>query len=163
AAGLSTVDVIDPAAQSPPGTQDMGGQNIDAQNILLVGLDTRTDAQGNPLPAAILNQLHAGASNDGGDATDTMIVMHIPAGGGQVTALSIPRDSYVPLAGGFGQHKINSAFTYGKASAQKQLRTRGVTGARLATLSDQAGAKTTIQTVEQFTGLTINHYAAINL
>jgi len=101
--------------------------------------------------------------NDGGDNTDTMIVIHIPAGGGRVTAISIPRDSYVSLANGFGQHKINSAFTYGKAAAQQQLQAQGVTGARLATLSDQAGAKTTIQTVEQFTGLTINHYAAINL
>lgn len=167
AAGLTTVDVIDPAAQSPVG--DPAGPsafdvpNVPAQNVLLVGLDTRTDAQGNPLPAAVLNQLHAGASDDGGDNTDTMIVIHIPAGGGPVTALSIPRDSYVTLADGFGQHKINSAFTYGKTAAEKQLRAQGVTGAALAIASDQAGAKTTIQTVEQFTGLTINHYSAINL
>ena len=158
AAGLTTVDVIDPAAQSP-----LGAPNLDAQNILLVGLDTRTDAQGNPLPAAVLTQLHAGASDDGGDNTDTMIVIHIPAGGGPVTAISIPRDSYVALANGFGQHKINSAFTYGKVTADKQLRAQGVTGPALTIASDQAGAKTTIQTVEQFTGLTINHYAAINL
>ena len=158
ATGLSTVDVIDPATQSP-----LGAPSVDAQNILLVGLDTRTDAQGNPLPVAVLNQLHAGASDDGGDTTDTMIVIHIPAGGGPVTAISIPRDSYVSLANGFGQHKINSAFTSGKVAAENRLRAHGVTGAALAVASDQAGAKTTIQTVAQFTGLTINHYAAINL
>ncbi|MGH3671551.1 MAG: LCP family protein, partial [Pseudonocardiaceae bacterium] len=96
--GITTADVIDPPAQSP----------VDEQNILVVGLDTRTDAQGNPLPAQVLEQLHAGSADDGGDSTDTMIVFHIPAGGGQATAISIPRDSYVQLAGGFGQHKINS-------------------------------------------------------
>jgi LCP family protein required for cell wall assembly len=151
--GLTTADVIDPAAQSPVGEQ----------NLLLVGLDTRTDAQGNPLPAAILSQLHAGDTNNGGDTTDTMIVIHIPAGGGQAMAISIPRDSYVQLANGFGQHKINSAYTYGKVAAQHKLRAQGVTGATLETESDRAGAKTVIQTVQQFTGLTINHYAAVNL
>lgn len=151
--GLTTAEVIDPAAQSPLGEQ----------NLLVVGLDTRTDAQGNPLATAILNQLHAGNTSDGGDTTDTMIVIHIPAGGGQVTAIWIPRDSYVQLANGFGQHKINSAYTYGKVAAQQTLRAQGVTGATMETESDQAGAKTTIQTVEQFTGLTINHYAAVNL
>lgn len=151
--GLSTADVIDPAARSPVGEQ----------NLLVVGLDTRTDAHGNPLPAAILRQLHAGATSDGGDTTDTMIVIHIPAGGGPVTAISIPRDSYVQLANGFGQHKINSAYPYGKVAAQQKLRAQGVTGATLETESDQAGAKTAIQTVQQFTGLTINHYAAVDL
>ncbi len=151
--GLTTADVIDPAAQSPVGEQ----------NILLVGLDTRTDAQGNPLPADVLNQLHAGGAGDGGDTTDTMIVIHIPDGGGQATAISIPRDAYVLLSGGFGQHKINSAYPDGKGAAQQQLRAQGVSGALLETQSDQAGAKTTIQTVQQLTGLTINHYAAVNL
>lgn len=151
--GLTTADVIDPAAQSP----------VDEQNILLVGLDTRTDAQGHPLPADVLSQLHAGGGNDGGDTTDTMIVIHIPAGGGQPTAISIPRDSYVQLASGFGKHKINAAYTYGKVAAQKQLRARGVTGATVETQSDQAGAKAAIKTVQQFTGLTINHYAAVTL
>jgi LCP family protein required for cell wall assembly len=150
---LTTADVIDPAAQAPVGEQ----------NLLVVGLDARTDARGNPLPAAVLSQLHAGGTNDGGDTTDTMIVIHIPAGSGQATAISIPRDSYVQLAGGFGQHKINSAYTYGKVAAQQKLRAQGVTGATLETESDQAGAKAAIQTVQQFTGLTINHYAAVDL
>jgi LCP family protein required for cell wall assembly len=151
--GLTTADVIDPAVQSPMGEQ----------NLLVVGLDARTDAQGNPLPADVLSQLHAGGADEGGDTTDTMIVIHIPAGGGQATAISIPRDSYVQLASGFGQHKINSAYTYGKVATQQRLRAQGVTGAALETESDQAGARTAIQTVQQFTGLTINHYAAVNL
>lgn len=150
--GLTTQDVIAPEAQAPLGEQ----------NILLVGLDTRTDAQGNPLPPDLLNQLHAGGGADGGDTTDTMIVVHIPAGGGQAVAFSIPRDSYVELPG-YGKHKINSAYTNGKVTAQGQLRAKGVTGADLENQADAAGAKLAIQTVQKFTGLTINHYAAVNL
>jgi LCP family protein required for cell wall assembly len=150
--GLTRADVIDPAAKNVSGPQ----------NILLVGLDNRTDAQGNPLPQNILDQLHAGSSSDGGDNTDTMIVIHIPAGGGQAVAFSIPRDSYVELAGGFGKHKINSAYTYGQVAAERQLRGQ-VSGPQLALQSAQAGAKNAIATVEQFTGLQINHFASVNL
>ena len=151
--GLTTADVIDPAAKSVSGPQ----------NILLVGLDSRTDAQGNPLPQALLNQLHAGASSDGGDNTDTIIVIHIPAGGGRAVAFSLPRDSYVDIAGGNGMHKINSAYTFGQNAAGRQLRAQGVTGAALAKQEAQAGAKNAIATIEQFTGLQINHFASVNL
>lgn len=162
---LSTAEVIDPAAQSPLAEQLPVGEQplVGEQNLLVVGLDSRTDAQGDPLPADVLSQLHAGGSSDGGDNTDTMMVIHLPAGAGQATVISIPRDSYVTLADGFGQHKINSAYTYGKVTARTKLLGQGVTGAQLATESDQAGARTAIQTVQQLTGLTINHYAAINL
>ncbi|WP_033293707.1 LCP family protein [Amycolatopsis jejuensis] len=151
--GLTRADVIGPGASAPLGEQ----------NILVVGLDTRTDAQGNPLPPDVLDQLHAGGAEDGGDTTDTMIVVHIPAGGGNATAFSLPRDSYVQLSGGFGKHKINSAYTYGQLAAKNRLKAQGESGAQLETDSAQAGAKTAIDTVQQFTGLTITHYAAVNL
>lgn len=158
--GLATADVIEPSAQLPSTTLSVP---VPEQNILLVGIDSRTDAQGNPLPQDVLDQLHAGDGSDGGDTTDTMIVVHIPEGGGEATAISIPRDSYVQLAGGYGKHKINSAFAYGKQAALTELAKQGVTGAARERQADQAGARIAIQTVEQFTGLTINHYAAVNL
>ncbi|EGD53909.1 hypothetical protein [Gordonia neofelifaecis] len=37
-----------------------------AENILLMGLDTRKDLNGQDLPADILEELHAGDSSDGG-------------------------------------------------------------------------------------------------
>jgi LCP family protein required for cell wall assembly len=92
-----------------------------------------------------------------------MIVLHIPAGGAAATAISIPRDSYVDITGGYGKHKINSAYSRGKNAAMSGLRTQGLSGAQLEVAANEAGAKTAIQTVEKFTGLTINHYAAINL
>jgi LCP family protein required for cell wall assembly len=151
--GLSTADVLDPGAAVTAGEQ----------NILLVGLDTRTDAQGDPLPTDLLNQLHAGDASDGGDNTDTMILIHIPAGGANAVAFSIPRDSYVQLAGGYGKHKINSAYTYAQVAAENKLRAQGVSGAQLNVQAAQAGAKNAIQTVEQLTGLTVNHFASVNL
>lgn len=152
--GLPTANVIDPGAVVGPAAE---------QNILLVGLDARTDAQGNPLPQSILDQLNAGGSPARGDRTDTMIVVHIPAGGADAVAFSIPRDSYVQLAGGYGMHKINSAYGYAQVFAMDRLRAQGVGGARRNVEAAQAGAKNAIQTVEQLTGLTINHFAAVNL
>ncbi|NYI92771.1 LCP family protein required for cell wall assembly [Amycolatopsis endophytica] len=156
---LATADVIAPSAQLPAGRDSLAV----AQNILLVGLDSRTDVHGNPLPQALLDQLHAGDSADGGDTTDTMIVVHVPAGGGSATAISLPRDSYVQIAGGHGKHKINSAYTYGKQAALATLSGEGLSGAELEREAAAAGARTAIETVEDFTGLAINHYAAVNL
>jgi LCP family protein required for cell wall assembly len=151
--GISTANVIDPNAQNATGDQ----------NILLVGLDNRTDAQGNPLPQSLLDELHAGDQTDGGDNTDTMIMIHIPAGGGKAIAFSIPRDSYVQLAGGYGMHKINSAYTYAEVAAQRSLKGQGTSGAQLAVQSDAAGAQNAIHTVQNLTGLSINHFASVNL
>ncbi|WP_329044614.1 LCP family protein [Amycolatopsis sp. NBC_01488] len=161
--GLVTADVIPPSARVDGGNTLPGEPLKVAQNILLVGIDARTDAYGNPLPQNVLDALHAGSSGDGGDTTDTMIVVHIPAGGAAATAISIPRDSYVDVAGGYGKHKINSAYSRGKNAAMSGLRAQGLSGAQLEVAANEAGAKTAIQTVEKFTGLTINHYAAINL
>ncbi|VVJ20901.1 Cell envelope-associated transcriptional attenuator LytR-CpsA-Psr [Amycolatopsis camponoti] len=161
--GLVTADVISPSGQVENEETIPGEPLKVAQNVLLVGIDARTDAYGNPLPQNVLDALHAGSGDDGGDTTDTMIVVHIPAGGAAATAISIPRDSYVDIAGGYGKHKINSAYSRGKNASMSGLRAQGLSGARLEVAANEAGAKTAIQTIEKFTGLTINHYAAINL
>ena len=71
-----------------------------AIDILLVGLDSRTDAHGNPLSADELATLRAG--DDVSTNTDTIILVRIPNNGKSATAISIPRDSYVD-APGLGQ------------------------------------------------------------
>ncbi len=152
--GLSRVDVISTSLGSVLGTD---------QNILLVGLDSRTDSFGNPLPKDQLAALHAGGSDAGGDSTDTIIVLHIPGGGGPATGFSIPRDSYVDLPDNFGKHKINSAYAYGSNAARSELSKDGVSGNDLTVQAGAAGAKTTIGAVESLTGLTITHYGAVNL
>jgi len=153
--GLTTADVIESgtSTESPAdGSED----------ILLVGMDSRTDAQGNPLSPDLLAQLHAGG-DDGESNTDTMILVHIPNGGSRATAISIPRDSYVSISGGHGAHKINSAFAWGKNAVLPSLRQQGLSGAQLEVQSNQEGAKTAIRTVQDLTGVTIDHYAQVNL
>ena len=149
--GLTTADVI---SQNQPADG--------ARDILLVGMDSRTDAQGNPLSEQLLSELRAGVS-DGEENTDTLILVHIPNDGSKAVAISLPRDSYVSIPG-FGKHKINSAYARAKAAERKKLQDSGETDAKqIEVKSNQAGAKTLISTVEQVTGVGIDNYASINL
>lgn len=133
-----------------------------ARDILLVGLDSRTDMQGNPLSPEVLAQLRAGES-DGELNTDTLILVHIPNDGSKAVAMSLPRDSYVDIPG-YGKHKINSAYARAMLQARKDLQAQGVTDPKeLDVKSNQAGAKLLIATVQELTGATIDNYAAINL
>ncbi|AZA08302.1 LCP family protein [Corynebacterium pseudopelargi] len=68
--------------------------------------------------------------------TDTIMLLHLPTFG-KATLLSIPRDSYVNIPG-YGMDKINAAFSLG-------------------------GAPLLEQTVEESTGLRIDHYAEIGM
>jgi LCP family protein required for cell wall assembly len=130
---------------------------------LLVGLDARTDAQGDPLPPALLDALHAGP-DEGQLHTDTIILLHVPAEpGGRVVAISIPRDSYVPIAGGRGTHKINSAYRRGMEGAEESLRAQGIDGPELDRRARESGRRTLVATVEQLTGARIDHFAEIGM
>ncbi|WP_228714131.1 LCP family protein [Prauserella endophytica] len=152
--GLTMADVIEGGSDELPADG--------ARDILLVGMDSRTDAQGNPLSEEMLAKLRAGVA-DGELNTDTLIFVHIPNDGSKAVAISLPRDSYVDIPG-FGEHKINSAYARGKAAARAQLEEEGVTDPKqLEVDSNQEGAKTLIKTVENLTGSTIDNYASINL
>lgn len=157
--GIVTTDVIDSevAAEKVP----LDG----AVDMLLVGLDSRTDAYGNPLPREVLDMLHAGRS-DGERNTDTMILVHIPVDGTRAVAISFPRDSWVELAGGFGKHRLNSAFAYAYNDARETLVDSGVDDLkRLDAEATVAGRKNLIATIEQLIGkaVTIDRYAEVNL
>ena len=95
-----------------------GGGQDGAIDILLVGMDSRTDAHGNPLSAEELAALHAG--DDVSTNTDTIILVRIPNNGRSATAISIPRDSYVE-APGLGKTKINGVYGQVKLDKMKEL------------------------------------------
>ncbi len=76
--------------------------------------------------------LHVG-DDFGTENSDSLLLLHI--GSGRPVLLSIPRDSYVPIPG-HGDNKINAALGFG-------------------------GPSLLIETVEQVTGLRINHYMGI--
>jgi LCP family protein required for cell wall assembly len=151
--GMTTADVI-----SEPQEKPADG----AVDILMVGMDSRTDAQGNPLSEEQLAMLRTG--EEGGVLnTDTLILMRIPNDGGKAYGVSLPRDSYVDIPNGYGQHKINSAYLRAKNDSLKQLQGAGLSEADKQVQSNQEGAKNIIATVEQLTGAKIDHYAEVNL
>jgi LCP family protein required for cell wall assembly len=151
---LTTADVIDEPQVEKPADG--------AIDILMVGMDSRTDAQGHPLSDEQLAMLSAGVS-DGEQNTDTLIMIRIPNDGGPVVGVSMPRDSYVDIPG-YGQHKINSAYARAKNDALAQLREEGVSDeAELQVRSNQEGAKKLIETIQDLTGAGIDHYAEVNL
>ncbi|WP_236795762.1 LCP family protein [Amycolatopsis sp. GM8] len=135
-----------------------------AVDILLVGMDSRTDAQGNPLPQQVLDMLHAGEA-DGEKQTDTMILVHIPQDGRQAVAISFPRDSWVELAGGYGKHKLNGAFVYAYNDRFQQLLSKGSSIADADRQAKQAGRRNLVATLENFMGKPgmIDRYAEVNL
>ena len=102
-------------------------------NWLIVGDDSR---QG--LTDAQAAQLHTGDSSDvSGGRTDTIILLHLPDNSTKPTMVSLLRDSYVSIPG-HGKNKINAAFAFG-------------------------GAPLLVQTVEQATGMRVDHFAEIGL
>lgn len=100
-------------------------------NWLLVGSDSRADLS--PEQQAELST----GGDLGNGRTDTILLVHIPGlGSGEPTTMvSIPRDSYVEIPG-YGMDKINAAFAEG-------------------------GPQLLAQTVEESTGLHLDHYAEI--
>ncbi|MGH3708890.1 MAG: LCP family protein [Pseudonocardiaceae bacterium] len=102
-------------------------------NWLIVGSDSRAGLT----PDQVARLATGDAAGAGGGRTDTIMLLHIPAltSDGQVTLVSLPRDSSVPLAG-HGRVKLNTTFALG-------------------------GPTLLVQTVEQVTGVHVDHYAEI--
>src|SRR3984893_11768733 len=136
------------------------GGDDGAIDILLVGLDSRTDAHGNPLSDDELAKLHAG--DDVSTNTDTIILVRIPNNGQSATAISIPRDSYVQ-APGLGKTKINGVYGQTREQKRTQLVESGVSDAEANAQATEAGREALIKTVADLTGVTVDHYAEIGL
>ena len=149
------------------------GPSIGTQNILLMGLESRRDWNGNILPARILNHLHAGSvqgvmNGVGGNATNTLILLHIPAGGKKAVGFSIPRDDWVNFTGTVGsqqQGKVDQAYGVSMFYEQQQLKQQNpnISQNQLAFQGNEAGRKAAVDTVEQLTGVHIDHFAEVNL
>ena len=136
------------------------GGDDGAIDILLVGLDSRTDAHGNPLSAQELATLRAG--DEEATNTDTIILIRIPNNGKSATAISIPRDSYV-AAPGLGKTKINGVYGQTREAKRASLVQAGASAAEAAAAGTEAGREALIKTVADLTGVTVDHYAEIGL
>lgn len=138
----------------------LGSGEDGAVDILMVGTDSRTDAQGNPLSEKELAQLHS--ADDVGTNTDTILLIRIPNDGSSATAISIPRDSYVDVPG-IGKTKINSAYGSSKEERREQLVGEGMDLEQADKESVQAGRDALISTVANLTGVEVDHYAEVGL
>ncbi|RJQ83237.1 LytR family transcriptional regulator [Amycolatopsis panacis] len=155
--GFATTDIF--------GAQQAQAKPLDgAMDILLVGQDSRTDNHGDPLPREVLDMLHAGEA-EGDKQTDTMILVHIPQNGQHAVAVSFPRDSYVEITGGFGKHKLNSAYVYAYNDTFKTLQAKGGDLKEIDEQAKLAGRKNLVATLEKFIGKPgmIDRYAEVNL
>jgi LCP family protein required for cell wall assembly len=107
-----------------------GPADTPGRTFLVVGSDSRAD-----LTAAERKALHTGKA--AGQRTDTIMLLHVPAGGGPTVLVSVPRDSYVAIPG-HAKNKINASYAFG-------------------------GPKLLVRTVEQATGLHLDGYVETGL
>jgi LCP family protein required for cell wall assembly len=121
---LNRVDALAPA-HAAIDTPDSPGRTF-----LVVGSDSRS-----ALSAAERKRLGTGSA--AGQRTDTIMLLHVPSGGGPTALISLPRDSYVPIPG-HGRNKINAAYAFG-------------------------GPSLLIETVESVTGIRIDDYVETGL
>lgn len=81
-------------------------------------------------------QLLFGAEEVGGQRADTIILAHVDPSNNHVTMIQFPRDLYVPIDGS-GSNKVNTALMNGPSPL--------------------------VRTIEDLTGLDVNHYAQVNI
>ncbi|WP_188297711.1 LCP family protein [Streptomyces sp. CBMA156] len=161
--GMTTSNAIAQTKKDAPKHLD------NSVNLLLIGLDSRKNMDGTDLPPEFVqDELHAGHSSDiGGYNTNSLILLHIPANGGKVQAVSIPRDDYVMTYSGDGKQagmrKIKEAYGEAKDKATPALQAKGLKGADLEKAGRDAGRAATIQTVQKFLDQPVDHIAEVNL
>ncbi|OOP60943.1 transcriptional regulator [Arthrobacter sp. SRS-W-1-2016] len=137
-------------------------------NILVMGLDTRVDEKGQPLPPEMYDALHAGDQSIGGYNSNVLMLIHIPADGSKATGISIPRDDYVQVSGipgGPFKAKIKEAYGYGFDAAKNSLINAGKADDDTTyQAARDAGRKAEIATVTQFLGgVHIDHFIEVTM
>lgn len=144
-------------------------QNTAATNILVMGLDSRLDENGNALPADVYQALAAGDADDGGYNSNVLMLIHIPAGGGQAVAMSIPRDDWVSLPGspdGNSMGKIKQAYGFEMDQTLTHLVNTqpGLSHADAYQQARAAARQEEVTTVSQFLGgVQIDHFIEVTL
>jgi LCP family protein required for cell wall assembly len=135
-AGIDRVDAFAATADRPAASPE------GSTTFLMVGSDARTG-----MSKADQRRLHVGTANTtAGRRADTMLLVHVSSRHDTVTAVSLPRDSYVIIPAHVGtdgsnvperRNKLNAAYAVG-------------------------GAPLAVATVERSTGVRIDHYVEVD-
>jgi LCP family protein required for cell wall assembly len=136
-----------------------------AMNILVMGLESRTNFYGQSLPPALITAMHTGPV--GGQDPNTLILIHIFAGGQKAVGFSIPRDDLVNFPQPFNVQginipngKIDNAYNW---AYTESLQKTGFSTKNDYTLANQAGQQAEVNTVEALTGVHVDHFVETNL
>ncbi len=130
-----TVLYLDFSLERVPVFTDYRGRAMETggTNWLLVGSDSRRG-----LSEEEERQLSTGGETEAeGARTDTAMLLHVPSGPGAPTLVSLPRDSFVAIHG-YGRNKLNASYSLG-------------------------GPTLLARTVEENTGLHVDHYLEVGL
>jgi LCP family protein required for cell wall assembly len=120
-----------------PRPQKPSGDSGKALNFLLVGSDSRDGATDEELKE------FGTQANPGGKLTDSIILVHLSPRRDKAVLVSFPRDSWVDIPG-HGFSRINTA--YGKGERDRK----------------GGGPALLIRTVEELTGIFVDHYLEVD-
>ncbi|MGH3171492.1 MAG: LCP family protein, partial [Trebonia sp.] len=144
-----------------------------AMNILVMGLESRTTFQCQNLSVQQLTDTHSGKASvvaaglEGSQDTDTLILIHIFAGGQKAAGYSIPRDDVVnyPHAtlDGLTEGKIDAAYAYAYTQSMSQTASEHISQQQRCQDANQAGQLFEVQTVESVAGVHIDHFIVSNI
>ena len=145
-----------------------GASSVGEMNILLMGLESRTNFEGQELDHHLQHTLNIGSR--GSQDTDTLVLIHIFAGGQRAVGFSIPRDSVVTypqtydVAGvQISSGKIDQAYYWAYEMSMQQTSTNSMTSAQRAHQANIEGQLAEVGTVESLTGVKIDHFIESNL
>jgi len=150
-----------------------GSPSVGAMNILVMGLESRTNYVGKPLSVNQLNETHSGNERSvssgqvGAQDTDTLILIHIFAGGQKAVGFSIPRDDLVtypsPTYLGITEGKIDQAYDFAYNQSLGQTYGSSMSQSERYLKANQAGQAFEIATVSAVTGVHVDHFVEANL
>lgn len=134
--------------------RDPGGQYGD-EDFLIVGLDSRTGDNGN---------MGAGTTDDAdGERSDSVMLVNIPANRKRVVAVSFPRDlaitpmqceAWNPDTGKYGPLYDPKTKTYGPKTIYTET--------KLNSAFAFGGPKCLVKEIQKLSGLSINHFIAVD-
>jgi LCP family protein required for cell wall assembly len=130
---IKRIDVAGLLGHQPPKLND-------AENILLIGTDTRVGQGG----------IGGSAANTPGGRSDTLMLLHISPGHHEVTVLSIPRETMVPI--------LDCPPSDGTGGQQAQPGQVELINAAL----DFGGPVCTWKTFEYVTGIHVDHFIELD-